>query len=148
MIIIIFSDYVSPACVPLGVADRNTIPDARMTGSTYHDSRYHPSYGRLNGKRGKGGWCAKTPSDRTDYLQVDMGAVSSVCAVETQGIRVAWVSTYKLHFSVDGVTWNNYKENNVFKVSTLIDCCLPSNGVGWVELLPKHNDIWRGSVNV
>ena len=87
MIIIIFSDYVSPACVPLGVADRNTIPEARMTASTFHDSHYHPSYGRLNGKRGNGGWCTKTPSDRTDYLQVDMGAVSSVCAVATQGIQ-------------------------------------------------------------
>ena len=117
MIIIIFSDYVSPACVPLGVADRNTIPDARITASTFYNNNYHPFYGRLNGKMGYGGWCTKTTSERTDYLQVDMRAVSSVCAVETQGISGNWVKTFKLHVSVDGVTWNNYKENNVLKVS-------------------------------
>ena len=106
-------------CDPVGVADRNTIPDSRMTASTLYYNRYHSYYGRLHEKRGQGGWCTKTKSDRTDYLQVDMGTVRSVCAVATQGLRAgsAWTTSYKLHLSTDGVTWNTYKETNIEKVS-------------------------------
>ena len=113
-------------CGAVGVEDRNKIPDARMTASSYHDSRYHPYYGRLNGSRGLGAWCTKTQTDRTDYLQVDMGAVHSVCAVATQGRGVGpnWITSYKVHLSTDGVTWNNYKENNVEKVTKIIYSCL------------------------
>ncbi|XP_078374860.1 lactadherin-like isoform X2 [Oculina patagonica] len=107
-----------PVCGPVGVEDRNTIPDARMTASTIYNTHYYPYYGRLNGNRGYGAWCTKTKSDRTDYLQVDMGAVHSVCAVETQGegFSSSWSTSYKVHFSRDGVTWSVYKENNVEKV--------------------------------
>ena len=102
--------------------DRNKIPDARMTASTYASSNYYPYYGRLNENRGAGGWCTKTVTDRTDYLQVDMGAVHSVCAVATQGLGSvsAWTTSYKVHLSTDGVTWNSYKENNVEKVTEIM----------------------------
>jgi len=39
-------------CQPVGVADVNKIPDARMTASTSASSNYYPYYGRLNGGRG------------------------------------------------------------------------------------------------
>ncbi len=106
-------------CGPVGVADSNTVPDARMTASTINRSGLGPYYGRLNGKRGEGAWCTKTRSDRTDYLQIDMGAVHSVCAVATQGRPTATerVTSYKVHLSTDGVTWNAYEENNVEKVN-------------------------------
>ncbi|KAL9970507.1 hypothetical protein ACROYT_G022893 [Oculina patagonica] len=109
---------VMGVCEPVGVADNNTIPDARMTASTFHNINYSPYYGRLNGTKGYGAWCTKTKSDRTDYLQVDMGAVRSVCAVATQGHGGGshWTTSYKVHLSTDGVTWNVYKENNVEKV--------------------------------
>ena len=101
----------------MGVADRNIIPDARMTASTHH-SDYYPYYGRLNEQRGRAVWCAKTTADRTDYLQVDMGAVQSVCAVATKGStkHVVWITSFKVHLSTDGVIWNAYKENNEEKV--------------------------------
>ena len=105
-------------CVPLSVEDRNTVPDGRMTASTYYSGSYHPYYGRLNENRGNGAWCTKTKTDRTDYLQVDMGAAHCVCAVATQGLRSgsAWITSYKLHLSTDGIIWNAYKENNEEKV--------------------------------
>ena len=95
-----------------------------MTASTYYNqgspssNPYYPYLGRLNGVRGRGGWCSKTTSDRTDYLQIDMGAVHSVCAVATQGPEKdnVWTRSYKLHLSLDGVNWNTYKENNAEKV--------------------------------
>ena len=113
-------------CVPVGVEDRNKIPDGRMTASTYYSNDYHPYYGRLNGNRGYGVWCPQTKSDSTDYLQVDMGAEHSVCAVATQGETVysEWTTNYKVHLSTDGVTWNSYKENNVEKVTKIIYSCL------------------------
>ena len=113
-------------CGAVGVEDRNKTADARMTASTSFSSYYHSYYGPLNGKRGNGAWCAKTRTDRTDYLQVEMVAVHSVCAVATQGHRTSdfWVTSYKVHLSTYGVTWNSYKENNVVKVTKIIYSCL------------------------
>jgi len=108
-------------CAPLGVSNRTAIQDARMTAtSMYPDSvdSCYPGNGRLHGVHG---WCPKTSSDITDYLQVDMDSVHSVCAVATQGYKGGnWRTTsYKVHLSTDGVTWNSYKENNVEKVNIL-----------------------------
>lgn len=105
-------------CKAVGVEDRNTIPDARMTASSTHP-RDLPYYGRLNGKRYNGVWCTKAKQIREDYLQVDMGVVHSVCAVATQGpSNAVWVKSYKLQLSTDGVTWYFFKENNKEKVSS------------------------------
>lgn len=100
------------------MADKNTIPNAALKASTFFDRGYQPYYGRLQESRGKGGWCPYTESDRTDYLQVDMGTVLSVCAVATQGARYHLherTTSYKLHLSTNGVTWKTYKESNVEK---------------------------------
>ena len=123
ILFIVFFFVFGSVCGPVGVEDRNKVPDARMTASAYADSRYHPHYGRLNENRGDGAWCAMTT---TDYLQVDMGAVHSVCAVATQGVRFLseWTTSYKVHLSTDGVKWNSYKENNVEKVSRMTYSCL------------------------
>ena len=108
-------------CRPVGVEDRKKIPNARMTASSYVNSYYYPFYGRLNENAGYGAWCAATTTDRTDYLQVDMGAVHTVCAVATQGQRAAhWTTSYKVHLSTEGVTWSNYKESNAEKVTFYI----------------------------
>ena len=55
-----------------------------------------------------------------------MGAVHSVCAVATQGETVysEWTTSYKVHLSTDGVTWNSHKENNVEKVTKIIYSCI------------------------
>ena len=103
----------------MGVADRNRIPNAQMTASSYYSSSYYPYYGRLNEAQGAGGWCPTTrQGPRTDYLQVDLGAVHSLCAVATQGASNIdeRTTSYILRMSKDGVTWNTYKENNVEKV--------------------------------
>ena len=96
------------------------IPDNKMTAISNYNT-YLPYYGRLNGGRGAGGWCPSTRAPPgTEYLQVDMGALHSVCAVATQGAANnvnEWTTSYKLHVSLDGVTWDTYKENNAEKVS-------------------------------
>lgn len=101
------------------MADPNKIPDVQMTASSYYNSNFYPHYGRLNETRGSGAWCPKTQQGPgTDYLQVNMGAIQSVCAVATQGAKGLneWTTSYVLNMSIDGVTWNTYNENNTEKV--------------------------------
>ena len=86
-----------------------------MTASTFYSLNYQPHYGRVNTTRGTHGWCPKTNSNRTDYLQVDMGAVHSVCEVVLN--TGAYTKTYYLRVSVDGATWNTYEENKTKKVN-------------------------------
>ena len=113
-----FPDRKGKRCGPVGVADNNAIPDARMTASSIFDDDYASYLGRLNETRRQGGWCPKTTGDRTDYLQVDMASVLSVCAVATQGEEVLpeWTTNYKLNLSIDGLAWNPYEETNKTKV--------------------------------
>ena len=100
------------------MTDNNTIPDVKMTASSSHSSSQYPHYGRLNETRGAGGWCPKNKSDRTEYLQVDMDEVRSVCGVATQGVLrlTEWTTSYKLRLSTDGITWSTYRETNFEKV--------------------------------
>ena len=100
------------------MTDRNVITDARFTATSYYSSLYCPYYGRLNETRLNGGWCPRSTTDRTDYLQVDMGVVRSVCAVATQGElkRDEWTTNYTLQLSTNNITWNTYKETNIEKV--------------------------------
>ena len=88
-----------------------------MTAST-HNTNYYPYYGRLNEQRGRAAWCAETSTDRTDYLQVDMGAVRFVCAVAIKGSPKdgVWTTSFKVHLSTDGTNWIAYMENNKDKV--------------------------------
>jgi len=88
-----------------------------MTASSTHPKDL-PHFGTLNRTRHNGVWCTAKNQIDEDYLQVDMGAVHSVCAVATQGPRnELWVKSFKLQLSTDGVTWNFYRENDVEKVS-------------------------------
>lgn len=86
------------ACAAVGVEDPNKIPDDRITSSSYY-LYYYPKMGRLHGSLG---WCQKTNTITDDYIQVDMGAIRTVCAVATQGKKDgSFVKSYKLSFSVD-----------------------------------------------
>ena len=75
---------------------------------------------RLTGPRA--GW-APTSADRdskTSFLQIDLGAVYSICAVATQGVNGygfnEWTKSYKLQLSLNGRTWTYYKADVTDKV--------------------------------
>ena len=113
-----YSHFGFTVCQPIGVADSNTITDDRMTASTIYSSSYQPYFGRLNGIRQSGAWCTKTASLGAEYLEVDMGAVHSLCAVATQaGKQGQLTGSYKLRVSLDGTRFSAYKENSIEKVS-------------------------------
>ena len=102
-------------CTAIGVStDVYTIPDDQMTATSNYLA-YYSYNGRLNGTSG---WCAKSNTDYSnDYLQIDLGAEYSVCAVATQGKSSgSYLTSYKLSFSTDGETWGFYQEDGEDKV--------------------------------
>lgn len=106
-------------CQAVGVTDSNRIPDAQMTASSYYSALSYPFNARLSKKRGAGGWAPRTiQGPKTDWLQVDMATIQSVCGVATQGITKfrRWTTSYVLRMSKDGITWNPYEEKNTEKV--------------------------------
>ena len=98
---------------PVGVSEREKIPENRLTASTQYGDYYQPAYGRLHGYRGDG-WCAKEPDRNDDWLQVDIGQEVQVCAVATQGdiYWKTWVTDFKLSYSTDGSNWTIYRDKN------------------------------------
>ena len=100
------------------MTDIDAIPDSRMTASSFYNSYRYSYYGRLKESRGYGGWCPQNKSDRTEYLQVDIGEVRFVCGVATQGRRLGpqRITSYKLQLSTNGIAWNIYRETNIGKV--------------------------------
>ena len=99
-------------CKAIGVsADIYDIQDSQMT-TTSNYLAYYAYNGRLNGSSG---WCAGNRDG--DYLQIDMGAEYSVCAVATQGKSSgSYLTSYQLSFSSDGQSWTTYQEDGQNKV--------------------------------
>ncbi|KAL9980621.1 hypothetical protein ACROYT_G009230 [Oculina patagonica] len=93
----------------VGVANPNIIPDNQMRATSYFTNDFQPANGRLHGN----GWCAGSPSDSNDWLQVDLGKTFQVCGVATQGAKGGYgvVTVYRLSFSSDGDTWDNYDKD-------------------------------------
>ena len=100
----------------IGLATGGAIPDSSFTASSHYDSRYQPSYARLNGNNR--GWAPKTTTNPADFLQVDLLYEYIICAVATQGANGIneWTTNYKILLSLDGITFFTYKENNIDKV--------------------------------
>uniref|UniRef100_A0A8C6TGY5 receptor protein-tyrosine kinase n=1 Tax=Neogobius melanostomus TaxID=47308 RepID=A0A8C6TGY5_9GOBI len=106
-----------------------TSPPARSTPGTTNTTHHHrpavrqvlqilhittgPQYARLNRDEGDGAWCPKEATD-SQYLQVDLGRLTFLTVVGTQG-RYAhssgneFVRAYRLNFSRDGLQWRNWR---------------------------------------
>jgi len=96
------------------------IPDSAVTASSSYDDRHRPSLARLNvlsdGKH-IGAWCPKLKSTN-QWLQIDLGEITAVTKVATQGRYNTEdrVKTYTLSYSVDGMHWTGYKQRTSEKV--------------------------------
>jgi len=60
----------------------------------------------------KGGWISQY-ADANQYLQIDLGKVTKVTRIATQGRYDAgwWSKTYTLEYSEDGGTFKTYANN-------------------------------------
>lgn len=103
----------------IGLVYGGEIPDSSFTASSFANYRYQPFLGRLYGRLN--GWAPKTNADPADYLQIDLLYDYVICAIATQGANGGdeWITKYKIQLSLNGITFNIYRENNAEKVSLI-----------------------------
>lgn len=98
----------------VGIEDPNVIKDEQMTASNYVT---HSKYGPQNARLYSGVKWRALNRDVSAWLQVKLNEVTTIRKVAVQGCGSnAWVKTFKLSFSIDGVYWTSYKENLTEKV--------------------------------
>lgn len=82
------------------------IESSQITASS--SSSYSSAHkGRLGRKRS---WC--TTATNLEFLQVDLVHVHTVTYIATQGSlrKDAWVTSYFIEYSADGLEWFQYEE--------------------------------------
>ena len=92
-----------------------------MSASTIYSSHCAASLGRLNLAAGSGkvgSWCAKR-NDVNQWLQIDLGSLTTVTKVATQGRQDSsqWVMSYSLSYSLTGSYWVQYTVRGKKKVT-------------------------------
>lgn len=110
---------------PLGVAN-GAITELQITASTEYNSELAPMFGRLFNWSG---WSTAV-NNVSEWLQIDLGQKNvKVIGAATQGRHNSgqWVTTYKLQYSDEGVSFTYYKEESqtsdmVKKLVKLISC--------------------------
>uniref|UniRef100_T1JKL9 CUB domain-containing protein n=1 Tax=Strigamia maritima TaxID=126957 RepID=T1JKL9_STRMM len=100
------------------------IPDWQISATSTMDPHIvHPTNGRLNHRFG---WCAN-PDDELKSLQVDLGNLTTITGLVTQGLSQAsefvYIKKFLLSFSNDNLTWWNEEEPvGVTKIYECYDC--------------------------
>ncbi|XP_078344006.1 uncharacterized protein LOC144629649 [Oculina patagonica] len=108
--------YGCPECQEALGVESGQITDGQISASSSYDSFGIAIMGRLHNEAGNGNagaWTAAT-LDANQWLQIDIGSYyTKVTRVATQGRNGAhaqWVTEYKLHYSLDGVNFQYYRE--------------------------------------
>ena len=91
------------------------ISDGQITASSQLDPDHSAIRGRLQCETtsGKAGSWSAGNNDVNQWLQVDLGSrYTRLTRVATQGKKdvAQWVTKYKLQYSNDGATFQNYRE--------------------------------------
>uniref|UniRef100_M3XMA0 Contactin associated protein family member 4 n=1 Tax=Mustela putorius furo TaxID=9669 RepID=M3XMA0_MUSPF len=89
----------------------SALPASSFSGSSELSSSHGPGFARLNRRdEGAGGWTPRV-SNRSQWLQIDLGDRMVVTAVATQGGygSSSWVTSYLLMFSDSGRNWKLYR---------------------------------------
>ncbi len=108
--------------------DSGAISDDQITASSQWDDATASRQARLHFKGvvglKAGSWSARK-NDLNQWLQVDLGGYTIVTRVATQGRneRDQWVSSYRLQYSDDGVTFQCDKEPR--SGSPKVGLCIP-----------------------
>ncbi|XP_066270910.1 uncharacterized protein [Branchiostoma lanceolatum] len=121
-----FICQIVPACdnpQPLGM-ESGSIPDDSITASASKSfTNRAPFHGRLNAPFNRF-WVPKPNKRIGEWLQVDVGEIKRVMGTILQGSGRtwgAWVRSYKLQFSEDGICWTTYGSEKVFPGNTNAD---------------------------
>lgn len=107
-------------------------------------TRYHMKFSATHTHKitfFSGGWAPGENARVGSWIQADLGAKHVLYSITTQGRQdyTQWVKTYRISYSVDGVTWNDISttfQGNVDQ-NTKVTNQLPVNTVGrYVRLYP------------
>ncbi|XP_055017667.1 discoidin domain-containing receptor 2 [Boleophthalmus pectinirostris] len=131
----------------LGLEDGRIRNEALSASSQWHFTT-GPQYARLNREEGDGAWCPQVASD-SQYLQVDLGRLTFLTVVGTQG-RYAhnsgneFARAYRLNYSRDGVLWKSWRnrqgntvlEGNTNAYASVLNDLHPPVITRFVRVLP------------
>ena len=106
--------------MPLGLEDRRILSGSLRASSSYN-YKHGPDRARLNiyASHGRtGAWVARLRNTK-QWLQIDLGGMSVVKGIATQGRREAhqWVSRYTLSYSNTGLRFKTYTSYGRLKVN-------------------------------
>ena len=69
----------------------------------------------------KAAW-GPTQKESYDFLQIDLGAVSYICSIASQGngnpTLFEWITKYQVLYSTSNKQWVTYRENGIAKVNS------------------------------
>ncbi|XP_031571700.1 retinoschisin-like [Actinia tenebrosa] len=102
---------------PLGMKS-GAIPDSSITASSIYNKYYYPARARLDAMKEthkRGAWAPKT-NNISEWLQVDLGHVTKVTHIATQGNKDIdeWVKSYSIQYSFDGQHFFDYEAGKIF----------------------------------
>jgi len=114
------------------------IPDSSITASSYYHVVFPPEDGRLHKESSinPGMWSPADARRHGEWLQVDLGKVTMVTAIATQGKPHGsdeWVKSYSLKYSNNGSFFHDYFGGKV------LDGNRDRNTVVKHELVPPIN---------
>ena len=108
--------------------ESRAITDAQISAASEWDSNLAAIQGRLNFKAGggkQGSW-SSSHNNQNQWLQADLGSSKHVTRLATQGRNAVhqWVTSYKVKYSSDGMSFRCYREHGTDKVCELTYTCL------------------------
>jgi hypothetical protein len=89
------------------------IADNAITASSTYSSGYKPANGRLNRVIGDCAWTTPSGKKSNSWFQVDLGEMTTVTGIATQGCCILheWTTSYTLSYSTDSQNWTAYEES-------------------------------------
>ena len=117
--------FIQASCTdpkPLGMKS-GKIPDDAITASSIYSSSYKPNYARLTKVGSSCSWTPNGAGRVGSWLQVDLGQLTTVTGIATQGTCYSgeWAKSYSVSYSNEPSSWTPYKESGNVKVSQRIN---------------------------
>ena len=94
------------------------LPDNNITATSWLQDKV-PWKARQAGQEA---WCPQTNSTQ-EYLEVSLDSLHKICGVATQGLHAirAYINTYRLQLSSDGLKWEWYNNGSSEVTTVLIE---------------------------
>jgi hypothetical protein len=95
-----------------------------ITASSTYSNLYEPSFARLTREDSSCSWAPTDSGSSGSWLQVDLGRLTTVTGIATQGTcynHIEWAKSYSVSYSTEPNSWTPYEESGNVKVSRRIN---------------------------